>query len=198
MTSAHISEEDACYRARNLCVFSHVQKGTPELRHKGCVLQRLSLGALSDITVVLGMRQSIGVTVCIRLQLTCQWNCLSLSVLWRSMVWIRTIYPLKTCRCNYVKFSRGLINTHVYLSNALADTLSILTLTRKGQRWLRRENTQRNTSNGYHICRGKNAALVMKISSKEGKNVCPLLHTVFGNNTLWCYLTCNYYNYMLL
>ena len=25
--SAH-SEEDACHRARNLCVFSHVQKGT--------------------------------------------------------------------------------------------------------------------------------------------------------------------------
>ena len=59
MTSARIPEEDACYRALNLCVFSHVQKGTPGLAHKGCVLQRVSLGALSDVTVVIGMRQSI-------------------------------------------------------------------------------------------------------------------------------------------
>ena len=53
LTSARI------HRARNLCVFSHVQKGTPGLTHRGCVLQCVSLGALSDITVVLGMRQSI-------------------------------------------------------------------------------------------------------------------------------------------
>ena len=46
-------------RARNVCVFSHVQKATPGLTHKGCVLQRVSLGSLSDVTVVLGMRQSI-------------------------------------------------------------------------------------------------------------------------------------------
>ena len=59
MTSARIPEEDACHRARNLCVFSRVQKGTPGLTHKGCVLQRVSFGALSDVTVVLGMRQSI-------------------------------------------------------------------------------------------------------------------------------------------
>ena len=45
--------------ARNLCVFSGVQIGTPGLTHKGCVLQRVSLGALSDVTVILGMRQSI-------------------------------------------------------------------------------------------------------------------------------------------
>ena len=49
----------ACHRARNLSVFSCVQKGTPGLTLKGCVLQRESLGALSDVTVVLGMRQSI-------------------------------------------------------------------------------------------------------------------------------------------
>ena len=49
----------ACYHARNLCVFSHVHKGTPGLKHKGCVLQRASVGTLSDVTVVLGMRQSI-------------------------------------------------------------------------------------------------------------------------------------------
>ena len=60
MTSARILEEDACHRARNLCVISLVQKGTPGLMHKGCILQRVSLGALSDVTVVLGMRQSIG------------------------------------------------------------------------------------------------------------------------------------------
>ena len=62
MTSARISEEDACQRERNLCVFSHVQKGTLGLTHKGCVLQRVSLGELSDVTVVLGMRQSDGKT----------------------------------------------------------------------------------------------------------------------------------------
>ena len=27
--------------------------------HKGCILQRVSLGMLSDVTIVLGMRQSI-------------------------------------------------------------------------------------------------------------------------------------------
>ena len=56
-----IQKEDACYRTRNLCVFSRVQKGTPELMHKGCVLQRVYMGALSDVTVVLGIiiRQSI-------------------------------------------------------------------------------------------------------------------------------------------
>ena len=41
--------------------FSHmIKKGTPGLMHKGCVLQRVSLDALSDVTVVIGMRQSIG------------------------------------------------------------------------------------------------------------------------------------------
>ena len=59
MTSARILEDDACHRARNLCVFSRIQKGTPGLTHKGCAFQRVSLGALSDVTVVLGMRQSI-------------------------------------------------------------------------------------------------------------------------------------------
>ena len=57
MTSVRILDEDACYRATY--IFSRVQKGTPELTHTGCVLQRVSLGALSDITVTLGMRQSI-------------------------------------------------------------------------------------------------------------------------------------------
>ena len=42
VTSARIPEEDACHRARNLCLFSSVQKGTPGLTHKGCVLQRVS------------------------------------------------------------------------------------------------------------------------------------------------------------
>ena len=46
MTSARILEEGTCHRARNLCVFSRVQKGTPGLTHQGCVLQRVSLGAL--------------------------------------------------------------------------------------------------------------------------------------------------------
>ena len=59
VTSARIPEVDACHRARNLCVFSRVHKGTPGCTHKGCVLQRVFLGALSDVTVVLGMRQSI-------------------------------------------------------------------------------------------------------------------------------------------
>ena len=59
MTSAHILEEDACYRLRNWCVISQVQIGTPGSMHKGCVLQLVSLDSLSDITVRLGMRQSI-------------------------------------------------------------------------------------------------------------------------------------------
>ena len=59
MTSACIPEKDACYRARNLCVLFCILKGTPGLTHKGCVLQRVSLSALTDVTVVLGIRQSI-------------------------------------------------------------------------------------------------------------------------------------------
>ena len=55
MTSARFLEEDA-YHARNFCVFSGVQKG---LTHKGCILQCVSSGALSDVTVILGMIQSI-------------------------------------------------------------------------------------------------------------------------------------------
>ena len=59
VTSARIPEEDVCHRARNLYVFSRVQKGTPRLTHTRCVLQRVFLVALSDVTTVLGMRQSI-------------------------------------------------------------------------------------------------------------------------------------------
>ena len=59
VTSGRIPKEDACHRARNSCVFSRVQKGTPRLTHKECVLQRVFLDAISDVTVVLGMRQSI-------------------------------------------------------------------------------------------------------------------------------------------
>ena len=60
--SAH-SEEDACHRARNLCVFSRVQKGTQRLTHKRCVLQHVFLDAISDVTVVLGVRQSIVLSI---------------------------------------------------------------------------------------------------------------------------------------
>ena len=49
----------ALYRVRNLCVFSCVQKGTPGLMHKGCVLQCVSLGVASDVMVILGLKQSI-------------------------------------------------------------------------------------------------------------------------------------------
>ena len=59
VTSARIPEEDACIRTRNLCVPHAFKKEHRDLTHKGCVLQRVSLGALSDVTVVLGMRQSI-------------------------------------------------------------------------------------------------------------------------------------------
>ena len=41
VTSACIPVEDARHRARNLCVFSRIQKGTPGLSHKGCVSQRV-------------------------------------------------------------------------------------------------------------------------------------------------------------
>ena len=55
VTSARILEEDACYRALNLCVLTRSKKNT------GIDVKRMrvSLGALSDVTVVLGMRQSI-------------------------------------------------------------------------------------------------------------------------------------------
>ena len=49
-TSARIPDKYACHRACNMCVVSRVQKGTPGLTHSD---------ALSDATVVLGMRQSI-------------------------------------------------------------------------------------------------------------------------------------------
>ena len=52
MKSVRIPEEDAYYRVHNMCVFSRIQKYNP-----GCVLQRSLFGALSDVTVVLGMRQ---------------------------------------------------------------------------------------------------------------------------------------------
>ena len=52
--SARIPNEDACYRARNLCVISRIQKGTPGLTHKGCALYCVSYKTLSDVTVVLG------------------------------------------------------------------------------------------------------------------------------------------------
>ena len=59
VTSARIPVADACYCSLNLCVFSHVQTGTPGLTHKGCILQRVHLGALSDVMAVLVMRQSL-------------------------------------------------------------------------------------------------------------------------------------------
>ena len=42
-----------------MCIFSLVQKRIPGLTHKVCVLQPILFGSLSDILVVLGMRQSI-------------------------------------------------------------------------------------------------------------------------------------------
>ena len=42
------------------CFLTCSQKGTPGFTHKVCFLQRVFLGAASDVTVVLGMRQSIG------------------------------------------------------------------------------------------------------------------------------------------
>ena len=59
MTSACDLEEEACYRG--VTVFSHMFNSNPwiEMKHEGCVLQRLSLDALSDVMVVLELRQSI-------------------------------------------------------------------------------------------------------------------------------------------
>ena len=62
VTLALIQEKNVFEPAQNLCVFSHVkhtEKPIPGLAHKGCALQRVSSGMLSDITVVLRMRQSI-------------------------------------------------------------------------------------------------------------------------------------------
>ena len=44
-------------RVLHVC-YSRVQKRIPALTHKWCVLKRISIGTPSDITVVLGMRQS--------------------------------------------------------------------------------------------------------------------------------------------
>ena len=54
-----ISEEDAYYRAQLVYLLTR-SKRSPGLTHKGCVLQRVSLGALNNLKVVRGMRQSIG------------------------------------------------------------------------------------------------------------------------------------------
>ena len=54
-----VFQRETLVTARAICVFSRVQKGTLGLTHEECVLQRVSLDALSDVTVVLGMRQSI-------------------------------------------------------------------------------------------------------------------------------------------
>ena len=59
--SAYSGGRPLSSRARNLCVFSRVQRRTPVLTHRGCDLQRVSLGVLSDVTVVRGMRQSVDI-----------------------------------------------------------------------------------------------------------------------------------------
>ena len=46
-------------RAQLVCFLTRSKR----LMHKGCVLQRVFLDTLSDVTVVLGMRQSIGYLV---------------------------------------------------------------------------------------------------------------------------------------
>ena len=53
--SAHILEEDTPYGAHNLVCF-HMFKKEP---HGWCILLCITMGVLSDVTVVLGMRQSI-------------------------------------------------------------------------------------------------------------------------------------------
>ena len=46
--------------ARNVCVFSYVQKRITVLTQKGCIFCSISFGARSDdVTVVLGMRQNL-------------------------------------------------------------------------------------------------------------------------------------------
>ena len=57
-TSARILEEDAFYCERN-SVFFHTFKRSTRIDDIGCVLQRVYLGTLSDVTVVFGMRQSL-------------------------------------------------------------------------------------------------------------------------------------------
>ena len=49
----------SCLLSRMQFLFKRVLKGTPWLMNKGCVLQSVSLGALSDVTVVLRLRQSL-------------------------------------------------------------------------------------------------------------------------------------------
>ena len=67
-TLSHLeNDRDVSVYSRGRCLmlcalhvcYSHVQKRIPGFTHKWCVLQRISIGASSDVTVVLGMRQSI-------------------------------------------------------------------------------------------------------------------------------------------
>ena len=44
-----------------MCVSHTLNQSIPGLKHEGCVLQRVSFGTLSDVTVVLGMRHSIDI-----------------------------------------------------------------------------------------------------------------------------------------
>ena len=47
-------------RAQLACFLTRSKRNTGiDMTHKGCALQRVSLGALSDVTIVLGMRHSI-------------------------------------------------------------------------------------------------------------------------------------------
>ena len=61
---ARIPEKGAYYRSMpaQLGVFSSIQKETSRFTQKGRILPRVYLAALSDVTVVLGMRQSIGLS----------------------------------------------------------------------------------------------------------------------------------------
>ena len=59
MTSARIpGGRRSSSRAQVVCFLTR-SKGTPGLTHRGCVLQRVFLDAHSDVTFVLGMRQSM-------------------------------------------------------------------------------------------------------------------------------------------
>ena len=69
-----IPEEEEYHPTRHLCVFSQVPKRILGLTHKGCVLHCTvcisSFGAISDVTVVLWMRQGIELSLCSRDQTT--------------------------------------------------------------------------------------------------------------------------------
>ena len=111
---------------RATCVFSRVQQGTPVLTYKGCTLQRVSLSALRDLTVVLVMRQkyrcvshacdmlTLVPPICYVLALTSHKKSLDVDSITYSM--FKWEYPQLPCQ------------THSFCHHLIIQNISLITL----------------------------------------------------------------------